>query len=415
MQVFPVILAGGSGSRLWPMSGGSMPKQFLKLFGDRSLFQNTVLRLADFAPLDRVRTVCGESQAAQIEADLNEIEVPTQDHVVAEPVGRNTAPAIMLAVKKLVQSGDDPILVILPADHHIEDPAGFCATLQRAVEAAQEGHIVTLGIRPHAPETGYGYIEVGEGEGAGGSFPVARFVEKPDLETAKTYLDSGCFLWNSGMFVFKASVMLAECEAFEPEILTAMDAFLAGDAEAYGRAPRISIDYAIMERTQKARVVPADFGWSDLGTWSSVLQRSETDENGNMIRGQVMTKDCKNSYLRAEDRTLAVLGADDLVVVETRDAVLVARSGYSQDVSAIYKEAQNLPDLGEKHDWGVAKQLSKGDGWCVNQLTINPGSTYCRQGHLVIASGAQAGTSIQDETLSNNSNTPMVAIETRWG
>lgn len=378
--LYPVILAGGAGSRLWPVSDKQTPKQFLKLFGRRSLFQNTLLRLDGFGESSRFRTVCNISHRARIEAELDGLELPKENHVIAEPVGRNTAPAIYLGARVLLDQDPNAILVVLPADHHVADVPAFQDVLHQAVKAAEDGGIVTLGIQPTSPETGYGYIETSNNETV---CPVARFVEKPDVDTAVDYLASGRFLWNSGIFVFRASVMCEEFRQHQPEIVKAVDAFLAGDEEAYAQAPNISVDYAIMEHTSKAFVVRARFGWSDVGSWAAVYDHGEKDENGNVVNGNVFTKATRNSLVRGDRRRVAVLGLEDVLVVETRGSVLVCHKDLAQEVGKVGSTPPDDEAWGytEHRPWGSFTILGSSENFKTKRLDVLPGMRLSLQSH----------------------------------
>jgi len=342
-EVYPVILSGGSGTRLWPLSRRAKPKQFLTLLGDRSLMQDTALRVKGdlFGPL----TVIGNAaHADEAESQLGAIGARPRLQVL-EPFGRNTAPAAAIAALAVEEQAPGAVLALLPADHFIADDDAFRATVATGAADAREGRIVTFGIVPAAPETGYGYIRRGETAFASGAYPVAEFVEKPNLETALTYLKSGAYLWNSGMFLARADILLAEMRIHCPAILAACeaafneglrsDARLALDPDAFGRCPSDSIDYAVMEKTARASVLPAQMGWSDVGSWASLWELAEKDAAGNVLKGQVYAHDSRNTYIRAENRIVATVGVEDLVIVETGDAVLVAHRDRVQDIKAI--------------------------------------------------------------------------------
>ncbi len=336
MRIVPVLLSGGVGTRLWPLSRSSMPKQLQSLLGDKTMVQATVERLPDRA--SRPLVVCNASHADAISEQLAEIG-REPELLVAEPVGRNTAPAVAAAA---FLAEPHAILVVLPADHVIADVEAFRKALDVAVEAAGQGHLVTFGVVPDRPETGYGYIEVGEAHD--GWRRVERFVEKPDRTTAAVYVGSGRHLWNSGMFVFKASEIRSELERHAPEVVTAVDRALA-DASREGRllrlgaafaeAPSVSIDYAVMEKTDRAVVVPLDAGWSDVGSWAALWEISERDQDDNVVMGEAEVLDVHRSYVRSEGRLVAVVGVDDVIVVDTGDAVLVAARDRAQDVKRL--------------------------------------------------------------------------------
>lgn len=381
-MIYPVILAGGSGSRLWPVSDSQTPKQFLKLFNERTLFQNTIERLKGLAPTENLRTSCNIAHAARIETELLELGIPTEKHVIAEPVARNTAPAIYMATRVLHDQDSNAVLIVLPADHFVPDTEAFQGTLRVAIEAANAGKIVTLGIRPTALETGYGYIEAANFEGSHAR-DLIRFVEKPDATTAAQYLASGRFAWNSGIFIFRADTMLTEFKNFQPEIVQAIDAFLDKDPDAYARAPKISIDYAIMEKTTNAVVVPAAFSWSDVGNWTAVADLATKDASGNTTRGDVLAIDCKNTYVHATNRRVATIGLEDLAVLETREGVLVVAKDQVQKVSQVSSTPPDQEGWGytEHRPWGSYTILGSSKSFKTKRLDILPGKRLSLQSH----------------------------------
>lgn len=393
-MLFPVIMAGGTGSRLWPLSRQLYPKQFLPLTDpDLSMLQVTIRRLAGLdaaAP----RLICNEEHrflAAEQLRLLGLAEAP----ILLEPVGRNTAPAIALAALQVMAEGDG-VLLVLAADHLIGDEPAFHAAVKRAMPLAEAGKLVTFGIVPSNPETGYGYIEQGEPAGESG-FSVSRFVEKPDRETAQQYLDQGGYLWNSGMFMFRASRYLEELESLRPDILDACrlawsDAvqdlhFTRISEAAFLTCPAESIDVAVMEKTRDAVVMPLDAGWSDIGSWSALWEVSVRDERGNALKGDVIVEDSRNNYIYADGRLVATLGVEDLVIVETKDAVLVARKDCVQDVKKIVARL----DAEGRHEhinhrevyrpWGVYDCIDVGDRYQVKRITVKPGSKLSVQMH----------------------------------
>jgi mannose-1-phosphate guanylyltransferase/mannose-6-phosphate isomerase len=341
--LIPVILSGGSGTRLWPLSSAARPKQFLPLVTAQSLFQDTLARLEGLPELADPLVICNEAHRFLVAEQLREIERPAQA-IVLEPVGRNTAPAIALAALHAQRAARDvePILLVLPADHVIQDQAAFRAAVAIATQAALAARLVTFGIVPTRPETGYGYLLCGPDEGAWSL--LERFVEKPDAVTAAAYLDSGRYLWNSGMFVFGANAVLAELERHAPDILEACaraldeavtdsDFTRLGDAFAQCRAE--SIDYAVMEQTDQAAIVPLDAGWTDVGSWPALREILPQDASGNVQRGNVILADCRDSYVVAESRLVAALGLTNCVIVETADSVLVMDARHAQSLRAV--------------------------------------------------------------------------------
>jgi mannose-1-phosphate guanylyltransferase/mannose-6-phosphate isomerase len=342
--IYPVILSGGVGTRLWPLSRSQFPKQLLALAGERTLIQDTALRATggDFAaPI----IVCNQEHRFLIAEQMRQAGISPLA-ILLEPAGRNTAPAAAVAALTVAQRDPDGILLLLPADHVVTNKAAFAEAVGRAGRAAQDGHLVTFGIEPSRPETGYGYVRRGKPlYGAEPIFAVARFVEKPDLATAKSYIESGDYCWNSGMFAFRAGAFLAEMERLAPDILAACRAAMAEGrkdsdfthlaAQPFAQCRSISIDYAVMEHTDKAAIVPVEMGWSDIGAWDALWDIGGKDDAGNVTRGDVLCHGVRNAYLRSDGPLVAVVGVDDVVVVATRDAVLVSRKDKAQDVKKI--------------------------------------------------------------------------------
>ena len=391
MDLQPVLLSGGSGTRLWPLSREAYPKQFLPLVGEATMLQDTWARVAPLAARPPI-VVANEEHRFLAAEQLRRVGV---DHaaIVLEPVGRNTAPAIAAAALQAQAGGGDPLLLALPSDHVVRDAEGFRAAVRAAMPAAEAGALVTFGIVPSAPETGFGYIEAAAGEGVR---DVLRFVEKPDAATAQSYLDAGGYYWNSGMFLFRASRYLAELERFRPDILSAVRAafgfarhdgdFIRLDSDAFAASPSDSIDYAVMEKTGAARVLPVDIGWNDVGSWSALWDVSEQDADGNARHGDVIAVDSRNSYAYAR-RLVALVGVDDLVVVETDDAVLVARKDRVQGVKAVV--AQLKADQRshavlhrEVHrPWGSYDSIDQDAGFQVKRIKVKPGARLSLQSH----------------------------------
>jgi len=336
----PVILSGGVGSRLWPLSRESYPKQLLALVDHQTLLQNTVKRLEGLANQSAPLMVCNENHRFLVAEQLRNIGVSAA-HIILEPIGRNTAPAVAVAALTALSRDSDALLLVLPADHLIANTALFREAVTTGVPLASANNLVTFGIVPNRPETGYGYINATDviEENA---LSVKRFVEKPDLDTAQQYINSGEYYWNSGMFLFKASQYIKELETYAPDIVNscrqAIDNatkdkdFLRLDADAFKASPSDSIDYAVMEKTHSAVMIPLDAGWNDIGAWSSLWEVSEQDSEGNVILGDVLTENVHDSYLRAEHRLLAAIGVENLTIIETADAVLVAHKDHVQEV-----------------------------------------------------------------------------------
>ena len=412
-KLIPVVLSGGAGTRLWPLSRELYPKQLLPLIGAHTMLQDTVLRLQGMqvaAPI----VVCNDAHRFLVAEQLRIIATPAQV-IVLEPVGRNTAPAIALAALAVAAAGDaEALLLVLPADHVIRDPKAFQAAVRIAVAAAREGHLVTFGVVAHAPETGYGYIR--RGAPLSGAAPekrrawrIDRFVEKPERARAEEFLASGEYYWNSGMFVFSARRYLEELRRHAPEIATACErAFAAAkhdldftrvDPKIFAASRSESIDYAVMEKTADAVVVELDAGWSDVGSWSSLHEACEQDSDGNVIRGDVLAEQTHNSYLYAQSRLVAVVGLNDHVVIETKDAVLVAPREKVQDVKALVARIKSSGRTEHAlhrevfRPWGSYDSLDNGERFQVKRLTVRPGGVlslqlhHHRAEHWVVVSG----------------------------
>lgn len=401
-QIQPVVLCGGSGTRLWPLSRSGFPKQFLCLVGNSSLFQESVKRLlGDSKISDAIGMpyiVCNEEHRFLAQEQLREIGVESATFLL-EPVGRNTAPALTLAALAARDAGADPILVVTPADQTIGDDDAFRLAMQQAVGSAATGSIVILGISPDRPETGYGYIKVKPC--AATVAAVERFVEKPDMPTAQAYLNEGGYYWNAGLFVLKASVWLAALETFRPDILQATTAawakknsdgaFVRPDRASFEAVPSESVDYAVMEKCPSSifpiEMVPLDAGWSDLGAWDAVWGVSPKDEQGNAFQGDVLISDSRNSLVHANSRLVALVGVKDLIVVETPDAVLVADRTRSQEVKYIVdklnQESREERNLHRKvhRPWGWYDSIDEGSRFKVKRIMVKPGASLSLQKH----------------------------------
>ncbi|MGD1148933.1 MAG: mannose-1-phosphate guanylyltransferase/mannose-6-phosphate isomerase [Thermoanaerobaculaceae bacterium] len=392
--IVPVILCGGSGTRLWPLSREAYPKQFLALAAERPLLQATVLRLEGLSDIAAPMAVCSDEHRFIVAEQLRDVGV-VPAAIILEPVGRGTAPAVAVAALRATAAGADPLLLVLAADHIIRDAASFRAGVVAAVPAAEAGHLLTFGIAPTAPETGYGYIRCG-GTLLGEARRVEQFVEKPDRPTAEAYVASGNYLWNSGMFLFRASAFLEELARFRPEMLASCREALAGaknDLDFLRPAPEAlracasdSIDYAVMERTARAGVVPLSCGWSDVGSFSALWETGLHDEFGNVLSGDVLAVDTKNSLVLAQ-RLVATLAVEDMVVVDTPDAVLVARKDRVQDVRGIVERLRAAGRDEWRHHrkiyrpWGSYVSIDAAERFQVKRITVSPGAALSLQKH----------------------------------
>lgn len=389
----PVILAGGAGTRLWPLSRERKPKQFLNLLGDRSLLQQTIARLQSLGCRPSY-VICNEAHRFLAAEQLRQADAGDAS-IFLESVARNTAPATALAALQATSSGDDPLLLVLPADHVIRDMGAFRQSVEKASVLARQDRIVTFGVAPERAETGYGYIERGEAIEAG--WTAARFVEKPDAIKAAEYLASGRYYWNSGMFLLRASLYLRELERYAPDILSACRDALAGarrdldfirvDAQAFARSPSNSIDYAIMEHTRNAAVVALDAGWNDLGAWAALAGELSGDAAGNSLQGDVLVESARDTLVWAESRLVAAVGVQDLTIVETKDSVLVASKAAVQEVKRIVERLATLgrPEHIQHREvyrpWGMYDAIGSGPSYQVKKITVKPGAKLSLQRH----------------------------------
>jgi len=421
-SIQPVILSGGSGPRLWPLSREAYPKQFLPLAGELTMLQATWQRVAPLAA--RGPLVIANEEHRFVAAEQLQQVGTEPAAIILEPVGRNTAPAIAVAALEATRDGADALLLVLPSDHVITDEAAFRNAVQAAASAAEAGKLVTFGIVPTGPETGYGYIKAADGQGVRA---VERFVEKPDLETATGYVSSGQYYWNSGMFLFKASRYLQELERFQPEMLARSrqawqqarrDAdFTRLDKDAFTAVPSDSIDYAVMEKTADAVVIPLDAGWNDVGSWTALRDVSQQDGDGNAHQGDVIAIDCRNTYAYAQ-RLVAMVGLDDVIVVETDDAVLVGKADRMQEVKTVVAqlkaEGRSEATWHRKvyRPWGAYDSIDNGERFQVKRITVKPGGTLSLQMHhhraehwIVVSGTAEVTRGNEVILLSENQST----------
>lgn len=429
-MILPVIMAGGTGSRLWPMSRELYPKQFLRLYGEQSMLQETVTRLKGLDTSEPL-VICNEEHRFLVAEQLRQIN-QLSNNIILEPVGRNTAPAITLAALSAIGEGYDPLLLVLAADHVIENPDAFHQAVMNAVPFAEQGKLVTFGIVPTGPETGYGYIQRGSEFSSHSDpvFRVQRFVEKPDLQTALQYLESGEYYWNSGMFLFRAKRFLEEMATYRPDILDAcikaietsqpdaQQEFIRVDKDAFIACPDESVDYAVMEKTTDAIVVPLDAGWNDVGSWAALWEVNNKNPEGNALTGDVFTHNASNCYINTDEKLIAAIGVENLVIVNTKDAVLVIDKSQVQDVKKVVDFLKNQERREYRlhresyRPWGRNDNVVNTLRYHVNRLTVKPGGQFSlqmhhhRAEHWVVLSGT-AKVSLDDKTylLTENQST----------
>jgi len=445
-HLFAIILAGGSGTRFWPLSRELYPKQLLKILGNKTLIQHTLERTLRCVPIAKTLIVTNRSQADLVALQLKEWTQDIRSHIVIEPEGRNTAAAVAVAAVQLVEQDPDAVMLVLPSDHVIKGTRKFNDAVRLGTKLAEEGHLVTLGIKPTAPETGYGYIrpnmhqQVGVSKSLQG-YRVQKFLEKPDIARAKKMVRSGSYLWNSGIFLWKAAAVLDELEAYQPRLLKAVRRIYGLQrntgsdnqiARQYHQLPSLPIDKAIMESTSKAAVVPVDFVWSDIGSWSALADVADRTEMGNVIHGNVIDLESKNSVLFANHRLVATIGLDNMVVVDTSDATLVCPKARAQDVKAVVKilrernAKEHLEHQTVFRPWGSYTTLDTGNGYKVKRLTVGPGAKLSLQRHhkrrehwIVVAGRAKVtcGTKSLDLRVGQSLDIPKATnhrIENPW-
>ena len=457
-HLYAVILAGGSGTRFWPLSRHLYPKQLLRIMGGETLIQQTMRRVVGCVSADQVLISTNSLQAESIRFQLAEWKDALQNSFLLEPEGRNTAPAIALAACRVMEADPDGIMLVLPADHVIKEDSRFQASVSLATQLADDGHLVTFGVKPIRPETGYGYIQPNRRVRLGSrrsliGHPVARFVEKPDAPTAQRYLRSGNYYWNSGMFVWRASVILDELARHQPALMRSVKALASKAkpnsvseefARAYKQLPSISIDHGVMERSSRAAVIPVAFTWSDVGNWSSLEEVAPLDRAGNVVSGKVVDFDSRNSVLYADQRVVATIGLSDMIVVDTADATLVCPKSRAQDVKQVVEllKKQGAPEHLEHRTvirpWGSYTVLEEGQGYKVKRVNVNAGGRlslqlhHQRSEHWVVTAGVARvtcgkkvydlrvgeSTAIPKETphrLENPGHTPLHIIEVQNG
>jgi len=426
-MIIPVILSGGSGTRLWPLSRKMHPKQLLPLVNDTTMLQDTITRLTGSADIDHAVIICNDDYRFMVAEQVKETDITTNE-IILEPAGRNTAPAIALAAFNAIRDGDDPVLLVLPADHVIADVDTFQSAMQIGKQQSEAGKLVTFGVVPDMPETGFGYIKAHSTGKSENCYEVDQFVEKPDAETAATYVTDGNYYWNSGMFMFRASIYLEALQQHSPEIYQASQAaynaairdmdFIRVGKEEFETCPSDSIDYAVMEKVDNAVVIPVDIGWSDVGSWSALHDVGDVDTEGNTLIGDVKSGLTTNSYVRANNRLVVTLGVDNMIVVDTDDALLVASRDHVQDIKSIVEQlsAENREEVNLHkcvyRPWGHYQGIDTGSHYQVKRITVSPGAVlslqmhHHRSEHWIVVSGTAKVTRGEDEfILSENEST----------
>lgn len=398
IKINPIILSGGSGTRLWPLSRKCFPKQFLSFFNKNTLFQNTLLRVAYDKLFHKPVVVCNNEHRFMAANDLARINI-NPDSIILEPISRNTTPAITAAALNIIQNRDldDDLMLVMPSDHLIANNEQFLKNIQQAIPAAQNGYLVTFGIIPNSPETGYGYIKKDQQLDWQNIYKVEQFVEKPDLKSAQNYIESGQYFWNSGIFLFKANKFIAELNKFEPDIIhfckksynqAIFDLdFTRLDAENFASCQNISVDYALMEKSSQVVICPIDVGWSDIGSWTSISDHSPKDENNNNLQGDVSVIDTSNCYISSKNTLVATIGIENLIIIALKDVILVANKNSAQDVKKLYnklleekrEECQN--HVKAFRPWGSYEQIDIGDRFKVKRINVKPGAALSLQTH----------------------------------
>ncbi|AIL60611.1 mannose-1-phosphate guanylyltransferase/mannose-6-phosphate isomerase [Pseudomonas alkylphenolica] len=436
MELIPVILSGGVGSRLWPVSREAHPKPFMTLPDGQNLIQKTFLRASALDGVVEVLTVTNRELLFKTEDEYRSINSSglAQSYIL-EPFGRNTAAAVAAAALQLKEiHGPDAHMLVLAADHLIQDEQAFSGAVKRAVELAAQGWLVTFGIQPQYPETGFGYIEAAKGESLEGGLKVERFVEKPDLKTAESYIAAGNYFWNSGMFCFRVGTVLDELEKHAPDVLEAVAhtlessrrassagySCLALDGEAFAKVPDISIDYALMERSDKVATIPCDIGWSDIGSWTAVSDLTASDESGNRFEGEVLSHDSRNNYVNNEDRLTALVGVEDLLVVDTPDALLIAHKDHAQEVKNIVGQLKakghhlHLLHRTVHRPWGTYTTLESGERFKIKRIVVKPKASlslqmhHHRSEHWIVVSGTATVVNDTEELMLHSNESTFI-------
>ena len=436
MTFIPVIICGGAGSRLWPVSRSAHPKPFIELPDGGNLIRKTYSRSLALNDVAEVLTITNRDLYFKT-LDEYGATAPnfTNLSFVLEPFGRNTAAAVALAAQEVSRThGLDAIMLVLPADHLIDDQVAFAAAVESASQLAKEGWLVTFGVKPEYPETGYGYIQKNSDEPLGSGFKVKRFVEKPDLETAKSYLESSEYYWNSGMFCFRAGTLIEEMALCAPDVSSAVDLCLIGsgvmqgsshrslhlEPESFAKVPDISIDFALMERSSKVATIPCDIGWSDIGCWNAMSELSPADEQGNRIDGEAILHDSSNNYVRSQRRLAALVGVENLIIVDTPDALLVAHKDHAQDIKAITAQLKksghctHLDHTTVRRPWGAYTTLEEGLRFKIKRIVVKPQGSlslqmhHHRSEHWVVVSGMARVVNNDREFLLNTNESTFI-------
>lgn len=436
MELIPVILSGGVGSRLWPVSREAHPKPFMTLPDGQNLIQKTFLRASGLAGVSEILTVTNRELLFKTEDEYQAVnKAGHAQSFILEPFGRNTAAAVALAALQLQETrGGDAHMLVLAADHLIKDEAAFAAAVNQAVKLSEKGWLVTFGIQPQYPETGFGYIEAGKTGELEDGLKVARFVEKPDLATAQAYVAAGNYFWNSGMFCFQVDAVLEEFKQHCPDVLqAAIDAKEASrltkgkgysclmvDGDSFAQVPDISIDYALMERSSKVATVPCDIGWSDIGSWNAVSELSPADEDGNRIEGEVLTHASRNNYVHSEDRLTALVGVEDLLVIDTADALMIAHKDHAQDVKHIVGQLKSQGHTAHllhrtvHRPWGTYTTLENGDRFKIKRIVVKPKASlslqmhHHRSEHWIVVSGMAVVINDDKELMLNTNESTFI-------